>query len=62
MPGPSFCPYSPECVECGFCEVRHTKQHPSNIKDMATWPTDMPCSCLDTYDARENALASRGGC
>jgi hypothetical protein len=22
MPGPTFCPYSPECVEGKFCELR----------------------------------------
>jgi hypothetical protein len=25
-PGPTSCPYSPECVEGSFCEVRCTKQ------------------------------------
>jgi hypothetical protein len=31
-----------------FYEVRHTKQHPSHIQDMATWPTDIrvPASIL----------------
>ena len=38
-----------------------SKQRPPNSNVMATWHTDMPCSCLDTYAARENALASRGG-
>ncbi len=33
IPGPSFCPYSPECVEVAFSEVRHSNLRRRSRRD-----------------------------